>query len=433
MPPSPAAPSSASAAPAGPSGPPRAVISWRWLVVALLVVSTFLNYFDRQILSVLKTTLKQEFALTDTDYSLLITAFMLPYVIMYPIGGRLVDRFGPRWCMVGFVAVWSSATLGMGFAGTFASLVMLRAVLGAAEPGNYPAALRACTVLFPPAQRGLPVSLFSAGSAVGAIVAPPLIAWITVACGWRWAFSLPAVIGFVWVGTWLAATRRKVGQSALLSGGDAAAAAPLGPVLRSPNIWRLILARLISDPVWYFYLFWLPGYLQEAQKLTLAQIGWVAWVPFLVADVGGIGAAHLSDRLVRRGWAADRARKTVLTVAACFAPLGMVTTQFGVAGSIVIFSVVAVVCTTWLFNQTALLADVAPRESVASVHGVSGACGALGGLIFNAGIGPVVDAFGYAPVFVVAGTLHLLAAFILRGVQAAPRSPASVTAAGDRT
>jgi ACS family hexuronate transporter-like MFS transporter len=399
------------------SGPPRPRISWRWLVVALLVVSTFLNYFDRQILSVLKTTLKQEFALTDTHYSLLITAFMLPYVLMYPIGGRLVDRFGPRWCMVGFVAVWSSATLGMGFAGTFAGFVALRGVLGAAEPGNYPAALRTCTVLFPPAQRGLPISLFSAGSAVGAIVAPPLIAWIAVAHGWRWAFTLPAVIGFGWVGAWLAATRRGSGQSALLTGGDTVAAAPLGPVLRSPNIWRLILARLVSDPVWYFYLFWLPGYLQEVQQLTLSQIGWVAWVPFLVADVGGIAAAHLSDRLVRRGWSADRARKTVLTAAAFVAPVGIFTTYFGVAGAIVIFSLVAIVCTTWLFNQTALLADVAPRESVASVHGISGACGALGGLIFNAGIGPIVDAFGYTPVFVVAGGLHLTAAFILRGVR----------------
>jgi ACS family hexuronate transporter-like MFS transporter len=389
-------------------------------VVALLVVSTFLNYFDRQILSVLKTTLKQEFSLTDTHYSLLITAFMLPYVVMYPIGGRLVDRFGPRWCVAAFVAVWSGATLGMGFTGTFTALVVLRAVLGAAEPGNYPAALRTCTMLFEPAQRALPISLFSAGSAVGAIVAPPLIAWITVVFGWRWAFALPAVVGFGWVGVWLAATRPAVGQSPPLTGGKTVAVTSLGPVLRSPNIWRLILARLVSDPVWYFYLFWLPGYLQEAQGLTLKQTGWVAWVPFLVADAGGIGAAHLSDRLVRRGWPADRARKVVLTAAAFVAPVGIFTTHFGVVGTIVIFSLVAVVCTTWLFNQTALLADVAPRESVASVHGVSGACGALGGLLFNAVIGPVVDAFGYAPVFVVAGGLHLVAASILRGVRHRP-------------
>jgi ACS family hexuronate transporter-like MFS transporter len=177
--------------------------------------------------------------------------------------------------------------------------------------------------------------------------------------------------------------------------------------------------------VWYFFLFWLPGYLQEAKGLTLAQTGWVAWVPFLVADVGGIAAAQFSDRLVSRGWEPHRARKLVLTTAAFVAPIGMVTTQFGVAGAIVIFSLVAVVCTTWLFIQTALLADVAPRESVASVHGISGACGALGGLLFNAVIGPVVDAFGYAPVFIVAGTLHLVAAFILRGVGPAVAVPAT--------
>ena len=416
-------PSSPPSASPSVSGPPPG--SWRWLVVGLLVVSTFLNYFDRQILSVLKTTLKQEFSLTDTHYSVLITAFMLPYVLMYPIGGRLVDRFGPRWCMVGFIAVWSSATLGVGFTGTFGALVVLRAVLGAAEPGNYPAALRTCTVLFNPAQRGLPISLFSAGSAVGAIAAPPLIAWIAGALGWRWAFALPAAIGFGWVALWLAATRHGVGDSARLTERRLERPAPLGPVLRDPNIWRLILARLVSDPVWYFYLFWLPGYLQEAKSLTLQQTGWVAWVPFLVADLGGIGAAHYADRLVRRGWAADRARKAVLTATACIAPVGIFTTYFGVAGAVVIFSLVAIVCTTWLFNQTALLADVAPPASVASVHGVSGACGALGGLLFNAAIGPVVDAFGYTPVFVVAGGLHLIAAFILRGVRSRPVSAGS--------
>jgi MFS transporter, ACS family, hexuronate transporter len=403
-----------------PSGAQPPWLTWRWLVVTLLIVSTFLNYFDRQILSVLKTTLKQEFQLTDTHYSLLITAFMLPYVIMYPIGGRLVDRFGPRWCMAAFVTVWSAATLGTGFATTFAGLVALRAVLGAAEPGNYPAALRTCTVLFSPAQRGLPISLFSAGSAVGAIAAPPLIAWIAVAHGWRWAFAVPAVIGFLWVATWLATTRSRSDRSVRLTGRETPEPTPLSTVMRDTNLWRLIVARLVSDPVWYFYLFWLPGYLQEAQGLTLRQLGWVAWVPFLVADIGGIGAAHVSDRLVRRGWSAHRARKRVLTVAAFAAPIGAFTVNFGVVGTIAIFSLVAVVCTTWLFTQTALLADVAPREAVASVHGISGAFGALGGLLFNAAIGPVVDAFGYSPVFFAAGGMHLVAALVLRGVEPRP-------------
>ena len=403
------------------SGEPRPAISWRWLVVALLVVSTFLNYFDRQILSVLKTTLKQEFNLTDSHYSLLITAFMLPYVLMYPIGGRLVDRFGPRWCMVGFVTVWSSATLGIAFTGTFAALAILRGLLGAAEPGNYPAALRTCTVLFEPAHRGLPISLYSAGSAVGAIAAPPLIAWIAVAYGWRWAFAMPAVIGYGWILLWLAATRRKFGQSDLLNGSTSTVRTPVSHLLKDPSIWRLVVVRLVSDPVWYFYLFWLPGYLQEAQGLTLKHTGWVAAIPFLFADIGGVASAHLSDRLVRRGWNGVRARKTVLTVAACFAPVGIFTSYFDVVGTLVVFSIVALVCTTWLFNHSALLAEVAPRASVASVHGICGACGAIGGLVTNAAIGPIVDSFGYTPVFVVAGSLHLTAAFILRGVK--PREP----------
>ncbi|MBC8010765.1 MAG: MFS transporter, partial [Burkholderiales bacterium] len=385
-----------------------------WLVLALLVASTFLNYFDRQILSVVKPMIKGEFGLTDSHYSLLVSVFMAAYVVMYPIGGRLVDTYGSRRCMLVFVSVWSLATVFTGFAGGLAHLVICRVVLGLAEPGNYPAALRASALWFSPARRGFATSMFSAGSAIGAIVAPPLIAWIAVKHGWRAAFLIPGAAGAIWLVAWWFIYRDPAVVAPAVGAG--AAVAPVarpawGEIMRSRVLWGLVLARLISDPVWYFLLFWFPGYVQERMGLSIGQAGAVGWIPFLVADVGGIGAAAFSDRLVRRGMAPTRARITVLFGVACLAPLAMALgfLTAHLALTIAIFSVLAFVCTTWLFTMAALIADAAPRAAIGTVHGISGAFGATGGLIFNACIGPVVDRTGYVPVFIVAGGLHLLA------------------------
>ncbi len=382
-------------------------------MLGLLVASTFLNYFDRQVLSVVKPQIKAEFALTDAHYSLLVSVFMAAYVVMYPVSGVLVDRFGSRRCLIFFVTTWSAATALSGFSAGLMHLALCRLVLGMAEPGNYPAALRTTAMWFPPASRGFPTSMFSAGSAIGAIVAPPLIAWIVVQHGWRAAFVIPGCFGVVWVAAWLLLYREPVHRH------DRAAGLPRPPwreLVRNRPLWGLVLARLVSDPVWYFLLFWFPGYLQEKLKLGIGQAGAIGWIPFLVADVGGVAAAAYSDRLVRRGRAPAEARFAVLLGVACFAPLCMVlgSVQGSVVLTLALFSLLAFVCTTWLFTLTALLADTAPPAALATVHGISGAFGALGALVFNAGIGSVVDRFGYAPVFVVAGGLHLAAAAVLK-------------------
>jgi ACS family hexuronate transporter-like MFS transporter len=382
----------------------------RWFILALLVASTFLNYFDRQLLSVLKPQIKAEFSLTDSHYSLLVSLFMAAYVLMYPIGGRLVDTFGSGRCMMIFVALWSTATVMTGFAGGLLHLAFGRLLLGLAEPGNYPAALRVTTVWFAPERRGCAASLFSAGSAIGAIVAAPTIAWMTQRYGWRTAFFIPGVIGGLWLFAWSVTYREPV---AML--GRTPPAVPWREILRQRMLWGIVVARLVSDPVWYFLLFWFPGYIQERMHLTLGEAGAVGWIPFLVADVGGIGAAVWSDRLIRRGHVPVRARLTVLVSVACLAPLAM-TLGFlphHLTLTLAIFSVLAFVCTTWLFIVAALIADAAPPVAVATVHGISGAFGAVGGLLFNAGIGPVVEVAGYLPIFVVAGTLHLTAAAVL--------------------
>lgn len=382
----------------------------RWVILGLLFTASLLNYLDRQTLSILKPTIKGEFGLTDADYSMLLTVFMVPYVVMYVMSGVFVGRVGSRLSMSLFVGVWSAATVAAGFVRNVWQLGACRFVLGVAEPGNWTAGLRAISILFPASQRGFAVSVFSAGSALGAILAPPIIAWIAVNHGWRSAFWIPGVAGFVWVVVWWF-TYRKSDDVAPVE-----TAAPLGwrELLRRREVWGLLLARLISDPVWYFYLFWIPGYFQEKMGLSLVTAGMIGWIPFLIADIGGVGTASLSDKFVRGGLDPVAARKRVLFASACLAPIGVLVSHMGSnAGVLAVFSLVGAICLTWTFNTATLVADIFPKSSVGLVMGIIGAAGATGGLIFNSQIGAIVDRVGYGPVFRVTGLLHPLAAIIL--------------------
>jgi MFS transporter, ACS family, hexuronate transporter len=393
----------------------------RWFILALLFVASVLNYFDRQTLSILKPTIKAEFALTDSGYSTLLTLFMAPYIVMYVLSGVMVGKVGSRISMSVFVGVWSLATAAAGFAKTFGQLGVCRFVLGIAEPGNWTAGIRALSLLFSPSQRGFAVGVFSAGSALGSILAPPLIAWMTVRYGWRSAFWIPGVLGLFWVAAWWFTFRKQddvapVGETAPLSWRE---------LFQRRALWGLLLARLISDPVWYFYLFWIPGYFQEKLGLSLTQAGAIGWIPFLAADLGGVGTSSLSDWFVRRGLAPVAARKRVLFAAACFAPLGIIASHLdSTAGVLVIFSVVGAMCLTWTFNTATLVGDLFPKNSVGTVMGIIGAAGATGALVFNSQIGAVIDRVGYGPAFMAAALLHPVAAVVM-GTLVRPPKPAS--------
>ncbi|MGH7945300.1 MAG: MFS transporter [Opitutaceae bacterium] len=379
-------------------------------ILVLLFLASLLNYFDRQTLSILKVTIKGEFGMDDAGYSALLTLFMAPYIAMYVLGGAFVDRVGSRVSMAIFVGVWSAASCVAGFARNLWELGVCRFVLGIAEPGNWTAGLRALSLLFPASQRGLAVSIFSAGSALGSILAPPVIAWMAVRYGWRSAFVIPGVLGLAWVVAWFALYRSSDDSPAT----DGAPPLRMGELLRRRELWGLLLARLVSDPVWYFYLFWIPGFFQEKLGLSLAAAGAIGWIPFLVADIGGIGTSALADKWVRGGIHPISARKRVLFASACCAPVGLIAVQTSsLAAVVVVFSLVGAMCLTWTFNTATLVTDTFPKNSTGRVIGVIGAAGATGGLVFNSQIGGVVDRFGYGPVFVVAAVLHPLAALIV--------------------
>jgi len=390
----------------------------RWLILGLIFCAIVLNYFDRQIVSILKPTLKTEFHLDDRGYALLVNIFSVCYAAMYPVAGWLVDRFGARGIMLLGVVGWSLACLGAGYARSFGLFGFFRGMLGLAEPMAFPAQLRVVTIWFPGTLRATANSMCVAGSSIGAIIAPPLVAWLALKYNWHVAFIIPGAVGLCLATVWWLLYRDpppEVAREAANSSGAGAAEAFTWPELwRTRSLWGVLLCRFISDPVWYFCLFWLPGYLQEQSGLTLAQIGMVGWIPFLAADLSGVGSSAWSDWLVKRGIAPLRARKIMLTTAAAFAPLCALTPHLPhAAATLALFSVVGAVCLSWLFTLSVVVAETFPTRNVGSVLGIAAGFGAAGAIIFNTYVGEVMATVGSVQMFAIMAVLHPAAAVIL--------------------
>ncbi|PTX91701.1 MFS transporter [Opitutus sp. ER46] len=402
----------------------------RWLILGLILGAIVLNYIDRQILSILKPTLKAEFGFDDRGYAMLANVFTVGYALMYPVAGWLVDRFGARSVMLLGIVSWSTACLGAGLTRSLGAFTFFRGMLGLSEPTAFPAQLRVVTMWFPGALRATANSLCVAGGSLGALIAPPLVAGLALSWGWHAAFIVPATLGLVIAVLWSFVYRDPPADQVIE--GQTLAQRIQGPAFTWPQLWRtrtlwgILLIRFISDPVWYFCLFWLPGYLQENSGLTLAQIGMVGWIPFLVADLGGIGTAMWSDRMVRNGAAPLRARKVMLVTTACFAPIcGLTPLLPHVAVTLVIFSIVGAVCLSWLFSLSVVIAEAFPTRNVASVLGIAGGCGAAGAVVFNTFVGDMMVRFGPGRVFAVMAVLHPIAAVLLWTMTRPEKPPAA--------
>lgn len=390
----------------------------RWFIVAIIFFAILFNYVDRQIVSILKVEIKSEFNLGDEGFAVLLNVFTVCYALMYPVTGWLVDVVGPRLVMFVGVITWSIACMGGGLSHNIWMFGGFRALLGLAEPTNFPAQLKVVTIWFPGRFRATANSLCVAGSSIGAIIAPPFIAWLALRFNWHMAFIVPAMIGLVIAGLWWAIYQdppEEIARDAVKSSGTAYATAFKWKQLwKTRTLWGILLIRFVSDPVWYFCLFWLPGYLREESGLTLAQVGMLGWIPFLAADIGGIGTSAWSDSLVRRGMAPLRARKIMLTTTAIFAPLCALTPQFSSAApTIAVFSVVAAVCISWLFTVSVVVAETFPAGNVASVLGIAGGCGAAGAVAFNYFVGKMMGTVGAENIFLIMALLHPIAALLL--------------------
>jgi ACS family hexuronate transporter-like MFS transporter len=394
----------------------------RWWIVGLLFLATTINYIDRQTLSVLSTTLREELNLTDRDYANCVSAFLVSYAIMYSVSGRIIDRVGVRLGASVCVVWWSIATALTGLARGPLSLMFFRFLLGIGEPGIFPAGMKACGEWFPRKLRGTAIGIFSSGSAIGAVVAAPLLVFITHHWGWRTAFVIPGLVGLViWLPLWWLIYRSP--SATVISNEDLSdLAADTNPekqrswfsLLRERNVWGLVLGRIGADPVWYLYLFWLPDYLQRARGLTLIEVGMYVWIPFLFADLGSMFGGMISDRLIRRGMAAPRARYAVLAGIAVLAPLGaLVGVVESVQASVGIACLIAFLCQAWSINMATLVPDLTAKNEIASVMGLLGTSGSVGGIIFAQVLGVTIAAFGFTSAFAMAALLHPISAVVL--------------------
>jgi len=389
-----------------------------------LTASTILNVIDKNTLAILGPTLKQEFGLSNQYFATLVNAFMFSYAIMYTVGGRLVDRLGEKISLTVFVSWWSLSCMLHALARGALSLGIFRFMLGLGEPGNYPAALRATTNWFKKDERGLPISIWSVGSSVGGLIAPPMIAFLTLYFGWRMAFFAPGCLGLIWVFVWMMAYRLPVrpmedqaAPSGIPTGTEEEGWKPesLLELLKDGKVRAIVLARMVSDGVWHFYITWMPLYLAEAWGYNLKDIGLYAWIPFLFGAAGGVFGGSFSDRLIRRGVSPAVARKRVLFTAGLVAPLG-VTIGFAQSSAVALglIAIVAFVVYIWFITTAALVTDIFPRRVVASVLGLMGTAGTLGGMALNWLAGYTLDTYhSYTPIFFVAGSGHLLATLIL--------------------
>jgi ACS family hexuronate transporter-like MFS transporter len=395
----------------------------RWVIAAMLFLSTMINYADRLALSIVSRDLRNEFHLSEQDYSYIITAFFVAYAIMYAGSGYLVDRLGTRRGFALFISTWSIAAILHALVRGFWSLAGVRFLLGLSEPGNWPAAAKAVAEWFPPEQRALGVGIFNAGSSLGSAIAPPMVAYLTLRYGWRFAFLFTGSMGLAWLAAWLV-LYQPPHRNRWLSAEEYAAiksqVAPPEEASAAPRIdWRkvivmrecytLILARFFTDPVIYFVIFWLPEYLRKERGFNLKMVGDYAWVPFFVGGGGYLLGGWLSGRLMRAGWKLPDARKFVMLLgalvmpAAIFAPLVPAAWMAIVATCFITFGHAFFVA-----NVQTLPTDLFRGPEIGTVSGFSGMGGAVGGILATLGTGYVVQHFSYAPIFFLAGLMHPL-------------------------
>ena len=396
----------------------------RWALLALLFVSTVINYLDRQALSILATTIQLDLRISDIAYAHIVQMFLFAYTLSYLLAGRITDWLGSRMALALFVAWWSVANLLTGMARSAFELGAARAALGMGEPGNYTVGAKVVSERFAPGQRGLAFGIYTAGAMVGATLAPPLIGGVALVYGWRSAFVITGLAGLLWLAAWLWIHPRE--PRAVKLPGAKSERIVWGQLLRDRTLWLLVLSRAVADPVWYFYLFWFPKYLNDVRGMTLASVAAVAWVVYLAADVGSVGGGAISSAMVRRGIAPARSRLIAMAGAAMLAPVGILAaTHPALPILFAIGAAVAFAHLVYQINISTLVVDLYPGRNIATVFGIIGAGSGLGGMLSAQVVGSLVSSGHFDHSFVIMAFLHPLAfAVAWLGVKLAPRSPA---------
>ncbi|MPZ20387.1 MAG: MFS transporter [Luteitalea sp.] len=407
---------------------------FRWLIAMVLFAATALSFFDRQVLSVLAPPIGNELGMDNVAYSWVVFAFILSYSVMFTVGGWLIDRLGTRNGLALSVGLWSVASLLHGTANSTTQLAGYRFLLGVGEGGCFPGAAKGVVEWFPKRERALAMGLVaSGGSAIGAVAAPPLIVWTSFHIGWRGAFLMTGLIGGVWLLAWLICYSRPE-QSRFLSEEerqyieqdrnapsprDASSVAldprvPWKALLRQPEVWGLIGSRFLFDPVFYFYMFWIPQYLSQERGASLERIGELTWIPFLTLGVSSVIGGWMSDRLVASGVSVNGARKAILLASALLTPISVLTVYVAdVETAIALMSLLMFAHGFWITNFMTMIGDLFPSRTVATVVGMTGTAGGVGGFLTSLLIGNVVERISFTPVFIATAVIYPICALVL--------------------
>lgn len=386
--------------------------SLRWWILTLLFLGTTVNYLDRIILGILLPNIRKEIPLTDIQYGQVNSAFQFAYTIGFLIAGKLIDTVGTKSGYGLSILWWSIAAGAHAFMRTALSFAACRAVLGIGEAGNFPASIKSVSEWFPKKDRAFATGIFNAGTNIATMIGPWMFLALTAQFGWRTCFLLTASSGLVVLGLWMLTPQKPVPLEDDVAGEPKMAWAAL---LGYRQTWGFALAKFFSDPVWWFYLFWLPPYFYDVRKFDLKQIVWAFPFIYLMADVGSVMGGWISGYLIRRGWPVGKARKWTMGFFAACMPIAATSVLFENPWiAIGLISLATAAHQGWSANLYTTVSDVFPKNAVASATGIGACLGGFGGTIFSTLLpGYIVTYFGYTPLFFIMGGFHLTGLFFL--------------------
>jgi len=405
---------------------PRTFRNYRWIICALLFCATTVNYVDRQILSLLKPILDEQLHWTNTQFGAVNAAFQGAYAVGLLLFGWFVDRYGARIGYAASITAWSLAALGHALVSTVTGFSFARVALGLGEGGNFPAAVKVVGIWFPKRERALATSIFNSGSNVGAILAPAVVPWIALHWNWQAAFILAGLAGFLWLLAWFPlyvepdSSRISSEEKAHIHSDQDAPREDRIPWIRLlaiPQTWSFIVAKFLTDPVWWFFLIWMPDYFKTTRHLDIKQ-SWIHLVTiYAIVTVLSIAGGWITGRLTRQGWSVTRSRKTVMFgFALCVLPI-LLATRSGDWTAVLLIGLAGAAHQGWSANLYTTVSDMFPSSAVASVIGIGSTAGALGGMLFPIVTGMLLDSFkatgnvsaGYALLFVYCALAYLAA------------------------
>jgi ACS family hexuronate transporter-like MFS transporter len=403
---------------------------YRWRIVALLFCATTINYLDRQVLGLLKPTLEADFGWTESDFSHIVMAFQTAYAISLIGFGAIIDKIGTKIGYVISVVVWSIAAMLHALATGTVSFGFMRALLGLGEAGNFPVAIKATAEWFPKKERALATGIFNSGANIGAVVAPIMVPWILGSYGWQEAFLITGALGFVWLIFWfryyeVPAKQARINQAEFDyihsdNEPDTSKEAPVKwlDLFKVRQTWAFVFGKMLTDPIWWFFLYWLPILFAEAFKLNLSKPSPELVIVYTATTIGSIGGGYLSGYFIKKGWPIFRARKTsMLIFAFLVTPIMLAQYTTNIWQAVILISLAAAAHQAWSANIFTTASDMFPKKAVSSIVGIGGMAGSVGGIVFPLLVGIILDNYkaagnigaGYNIIFIICGFAYLIA------------------------